>query len=408
MKIRTMIGAIAALLFIAVGITAQLARAQSADPNAKAPKCTPNIPSKGDVLVTAGEDINQNETGQTEFFHPATGAWETGCPSKSQHDEGELLPFKGGLLEIGGEQLKQDKLHDHLISKSAELYNPATGTFKSGPALKTPLEDFAAVVLADGSLMVAGGTTSNDKELAVQTIETLSKGGWKTLKNKLSVPRSGPCAALMTAGAQAGQVLIAGGTSASEEDPPELASSDVFDPAKGTVTATTSPMNLTRSFEDCTALNDGTVLVSGGYTNDSFVATDTAEIYNPANGSFTFTNNTMSNQRAGHIAVLLNDGTVLVAGGDTGTSIDKTADLYDPTTGKFTPLPDMNDFHDYGSANLIAGSGTALDGEVLIEGGFTAGSTENTAELYDPVHQTFTFTSNMNFNHGESNSAVIP
>jgi hypothetical protein len=120
----------------------------------------------------------------------------------------------------------------------------------------------------------------------------------------------------------------------------------------------------------------------------------------------------MSAPRVDHSATLLNDGTVLVAGCETSytnltTKLD-SADLYDPGTGTFTALPPMNDWRDDSTATVIAGSGTALDGQVLIEGGFSGGFAEFTAELYDPVKKTFTPTSNMNFAHGEANAAVIP
>jgi Kelch motif len=61
-----------------------------------------------------------------------------------------------------------------------------------------------------------------------------------------------------------------------------------------------------------------------------------------------------------------------------------------------------------GRPTVISGSGTVLDGQVLIEGGFFNLHAENTAEIYDPVGKTFTPTANMNFSHGEANAAVIP
>ncbi|GEM_PF-4766440 len=410
----TIIGSVAALLLVATPLTIRIAGAQSVGSKAKVPPCVPNIPSKGDVLVTGGENRgpggDQSETGQTEFFHVATGQWMTGCPTKVAHDEAQLLPYKTGLLEIGGESSKLDRKDDHILNSTTEFYDPATGKFKLGPALRINLEDFAAVALNDGSLMVIGGITNSDKELPVKTAEILKKGTWKTLKHKMSIPRAAPCAAVMTAGPKAEQVLIAGGTDTSEFAP-QLASAELYNPATGTFTLTSNQMNQGRSYAVCTALNDGTVLITGGIDNNGN-AYDTAEIYNPATDRFTFTNNNMSDPRVDHSATLLNDGTVLVAGGETTYSgafnpLD-TADLYDPATGKFTALPTMNDIRDDSTATLIKGSGTALDGQVLIAGGFTFSSSENTAELYDPAHQTFTPTSDMNFVHGAANAAVIP
>ncbi len=170
-------------------------------------------------------------------------------------------------------------------------------------------------------------------------------------------------------------------------------------------------MNQGRSYALCTPLQDGTVLITGGI-DDNGDARATAEIYHPDTDSFTFTNNDMSDPRVDHSATLLPNGTVLVAGRETSyansTSKLKSADLFDPGTGKFTALSAMNDHRDDNTATVITGSGTALDGQVLIEGGFFNGQAENTAEIYDPVQKTFTPTSTMNFAHGEANTAVIP
>jgi len=120
----------------------------------------------------------------------------------------------------------------------------------------------------------------------------------------------------------------------------------------------------------------------------------------------------MTHARAGHTATLLGDGTVLIAGGETsyngGRTKLNTAEIYDPSTGLFTSTATMNDHRDDNTATLISGSGTMLDGQVLIEGGFFNLHAENTAEIYDPVGKTFTPTANMKFFHGEANAAVIP
>jgi hypothetical protein len=63
---------------------------------------------------------------------------------------------------------------------------------------------------------------------------------------------------------------------------------------------------------------------------------------------------------------------------------------------------------DDNTATVISGSGTLLEGQVLIEGGFFGGHAENTAEIYNPAMHTFTSTSTMNFAHGEASAARIP
>ena len=69
--------------------------------------------------------------------------------------------------------------------------------------------------------------------------------------------------------------------------------------------------------------------------------------------------------RYGHVAVRLDDGRVLVAGGmdDTGEGLLATADLFDPSTGT-VPAPDMSAPR-YQPAAAVLG-----DGSVLVTGGY--------------------------------------
>jgi hypothetical protein len=136
-----------------------------------------------------------------------------------------------------------------------------------------------------------------------------------------------------------------------------------------------------------TLLNDGTVLITGGYDSDleSFA---TAELYNPATGIFTATGD-MTETRSEHVATLLNDGKVLVTGGiDTSGATLATAEVFDPATGSFSPAGAMGAVHDFHSATLLS------DGTVLVAGGFVfpnpPGDASAIAEVYDPTTNRFT------------------
>src|SRR5208283_4763862 len=89
-----------------------------------------------------------------------------------------------------------------------------------------------------------------------------------------------------------------------------------------------------------TLLNNGMVLFAGGISSP-----DTAELYNPATGTFTPTGN-MQTPRLYHTATLLSNGMVLMAGGENSNgnylSPIANAELYNPATGTFTSTGSLN------------------------------------------------------------------
>src|SRR5690348_14524368 len=128
----------------------------------------------------------------------------------------------------------------------------------------------------------------------------------------------------------------------------------------GFITAA-APMHEPRSGHTATLLPDGKVLIVGGMRrNQDFYKS--AELYDPTTGKFQRTGE-MSVGRVGHIAVLLHSGKVLIAGGWVGQGGTDSAELYDPATGKFTVIAKMTVARGGPSATLLA------DGDVLIAGG---------------------------------------
>jgi hypothetical protein len=86
-----------------------------------------------------------------------------------------------------------------------------------------------------------------------------------------------------------------------------------------------------------TLLPSGQVLAAGGFVAN-FTSSSSAELYDPALGSWILTGSTGSARRA-HSATLLASGQVLVAGGSFGRHFPhylRSAELYDSST---TPTP---------------------------------------------------------------------
>src|SRR6516164_4563442 len=91
------------------------------------------------------------------------------------------------------------------------------------------------------------------------------------------------------------------------------------------------------------------------------------------------TTGTLSSGVIFNTQVMLSNGSVLVAGGSDGTNYFATAQLYHPSTGVWTPTGSMATGRDNSAAVVLA------NGKVLVEGGLGSGAAIlASAELYDP------------------------
>jgi hypothetical protein len=219
-----------------------------------------------------------------------------------------------------------------------------------------------------------------------------------------------------------GNVLVAGGAVEAEEYSCTAGkdSAELYDSALGTF-ASTRTMTNRRYAQTSTLLQDGTVLITGGFSFDSYAcvqdsaspALSSAEIYDPSNGSFAPTGS-MAEVRGGHTATLLTNGKVLIAGGDnTETDVlpfflpvdgSVTAEVYDPATGRFTSTGNMVTPRVGQTATLL------VNGDVLIAGGWTASQNASiaAAEIYHPATGAFTPTGSMTSPRTGHTATLLP
>ncbi len=236
------------------------------------------------------------------------------CPPGGQCGEGFGPPREGltatvlsdGRVLIAG---GTDYVSGFYSIAVASIFDPQTGSLTPTGSMTPRRQGHSAVLLGSGQVLVVGGTPPHDDRHSVNVAELYDPAtGTFRATGSLTVPRTDPAVSLLFDG----RVLVAGGyqmTSATE--PNGLASAEVYDPTTGEFTQSGS-MTTARSEATATPLPDGRVLIAGGMDNTSTLAT--LELFDPSTGAFS-PGGSMTQEREGQYAVLLKDGSVLIAGG---------------------------------------------------------------------------------------------
>jgi N-acetylneuraminic acid mutarotase len=399
---------------------------------------TATLLANGQVLVVGGEEVDVQAT-TAELYDPATGKWtQTGSVQTTRWGHTATLLQSGKVLVAGG-LVRQTGLHGTSPALlSAELYDPATGTWQPTGALVRPRGLHAATRLQDGRVLIVAGQPNDDIIDGFYTSDAelydSRTGLWSSTGNT-GVPRgAGATATLLTDG----KVLVTGG------DIYDGAFCSLFDPAAGW--GITGSMNVARFGNTATLLRGGEVLAFGGTDDNS------AELYDPATGGWRVASS-MSRGREAYAAAPTQDGKVLVAGGAVPPlTFDNTylasaelyvADASPPVDnslidGSFTgtwfnsaqsgmgimvevlPGPPTQmlaswlTFSPQGGPSWIVGLGPIADGHATLEATQTVGSGARFAPSFDPTNArsqtwgelTFTFS---DCDHGHVDwSSTIP
>ncbi|WP_437619049.1 Kelch repeat-containing protein [Sorangium sp. So ce1151] len=394
---------------------------------------TATLLNDGKVLVAGG--LGPGSTfgySSAEVFDPASNIWEAveDAMSTIRVSHTATLLSTGKVLIAGGFEFTGLSF---LEKSSAELYDSKGKKWTRLSPMAHTRPAPTVTRLADGRVLATGGALG-DTSAAVYDPTT---DAW-TATGSMTVDRVGHTATLLGNA----KVLVVG-TSAS----PTAANAELFDPATNTWTtvgALSAPAQ--KRFEHtATRLLDGKVLITGGIQAGTTPATylKTTGVFDPATNSW-FARSDMSVERASHVAVLLQNGKVLVAGGKNVTSFAMgTAEIFDPGTNSWTPAASMpanrSDFdavllnngkvlvvgsnshpsvYDPGSDSwtaLTSQVGTRFDhtltklnnGMVLLAGGRMNGTPTATSFLYDPVSNNCTLIADMNYARNGHGSVLL-
>src|SRR5438094_3259468 len=326
----------------------------------------------GRLLITGGGTAGSCPGGSgasAEIFDASGNFSAAACMSfaRSKHtatvlEDGRVLVAGG----IGGSGTAID---------SAEIYDPVANTWTLTGALKAARSGHTASLLADGAALIAGGDNAGVAQNSLEVFDPTA-GAFTTATGALSSPRESHAGAVL----QDGRVLIVGGyCSGSAQVCPNgtgpLASSDIYDPATGSVSA--GPvLSTARQGLSATTQLDGKVFVAGG--NNGSVDLASTEVYDPAAGTFAVSP-TLATARQGHQAFLLpHSNNILIVGGTSAGVALNSSEQYVPWTGTLNTASFMT------SARAGAtGSPLSQDGLLLVAGGKDAtGTTLQSGELY--------------------------
>ncbi len=308
---------------------------------------------------------------------------ETGGMSVARHGLTATTLLDGRVVVIGGQRLGAVDTGD-VFFETAEVWTALPGVFKVVPAkMSTKRAYHAAVALADGRVLVAGGIGGG----ATSEIFDPKNGTFTPPASLLHARSLGASLVLLADG----RALLAGGE--------ETGAVELFDPQTG-VWTDTAPLLTPRHFHGATLLKDGRVLVTGGQTYAAPpLPTARAEIYDPKTATWKIAKKA-SVVRMQHGAARLANGQVIVAGGATDVlPATDAVELYDPPSNTWTTVAAL------GEARVLHTTTMLDNGAVLVAGGIDAlGSVLRSTELYDPDAQRWIFAGQLH--HGRLAHAV--
>jgi len=269
-----------------------------------------------------------------EIYDPATDSWTT-TPAMSEYRAGataNLLP-DGRVLVAGG--TKGDSSNNlasvtdimGTATKTTEIYDPATNSWVLGPKLPEPKAGASSLTLSDGRIMIAGGITHT----FIFGIPIPDFSEKITFYNPASntfestVNMVSKRALFPLTELADGRVFIPGGAGGDIFNIGPIRKCEVYDPTNGSTTAAPN-LSIGCAFSGCVLLPDGRALVVGGGegTLDDPIPIANCWIYDPASNTLNDSPPLLL-EHAGGTVVLTSKSNIVVLGGETGTGVATAA-----------------------------------------------------------------------------------
>jgi N-acetylneuraminic acid mutarotase len=331
----------------------------------------------GEVMVVGSDYLTSwqsacgaatNGSDSVEIGDPGTRTWEKTAGLTSPRDDPAVVALADGrALMTGG---ARGENFEPAAFSSTYVFDPTTRVWSRSGLMNTARAGPAATLLLDGLVLVAGGLYLDGSQRQVLDGSELwdPRSGTWSRTGRLAEARHG--ASAVTLGD--GRVLVVGGVD--NDSPVEQASTEVYDP-KSREWASAGTLATARRGFVLVALADGGALVAGGLAADSFTRLASVERFDPVSDAWSQADD-LPVALAGAAGIRLLDGRVLIAGGsahdrvvidpDAGTFVSgltRDAALFDPVTGAWSatePLP-----------NPRAGASAVLlpDGSAVLAGG---------------------------------------
>lgn len=273
---------------------------------------TATLLPNGKVLIAGG--YNGSYLASAELYDPTTSTFTpTGRMVTARSGHVAMLLRNGKVLLAGGTGVGWTFLAD------AELYDPATNTFTATGSMTAARESHTATLLTNGKVLISGGHRGRRPSVTIYSSAEIydpASGAFMPTGNMTRVRHKHEATLLAD-----GRVLIAGGSD-ERDGHGAYTSAEIYNPATGAFTATGN-MNTARYKLQGTSvlLNDGKVLIAGGANR--------AEVFDPVTNTFSYAAGSLGTARLFATATRLQNGQVLITGGyDDSNAVSSNAWIY--------------------------------------------------------------------------------